>query len=300
MNKHRSFLINLPIRLLASGAVLAAAGFASAASATAAPNAPIACGTVVTSDVRLRADLLDCEGSALVIGASGVTIDLAGHLIDGTGSGAGIDNSAGHDDISITDGTIRGFLFGVELFQASGARLDRLSVESNVDGVKIARSDAVDVKRVTVTDSVGPGIEVTFSERVVVRRSTVAGSGLGGIVDRFNSDTGYERNHLRGNTGPGLTLDRTGRAAVERNHVAGNDSDGIELSSVDDARLIRNDVVANNGNGISIDRPGNTLTRNHANANQGLGIAAPDGTIDGGGNRATGNLDGNCTGVVCR
>ena len=41
------------------------------------------------------------------------------------------------------------------------------------------------------------------------------------------------------------------------------------------------------------------VTRNRAIANQGIGIAAPAGTIDGGRNKATRNLGGNCTGVVC-
>lgn len=62
----------------------------------------------------------------------------------------------------------------------------------------------------------------------------------------------------------------------------------------------RNETIANQGNGISVDRPGNTLTGNRSADNWGAGIVAPDGTIDGGRNRATGNLGGDCTGVVCR
>lgn len=302
MNAHRTTVNRTIPRLarLLPAPALVALGVAIAGSVSAGAQAPaITCGTVVTDDVRLTADL-HCAGSGLVIGAPGVTIDLDGHTIDGAGSGAGIDNSGGHDELRVTGGSIRGFVFGVELFEVSGARLDRLSADSNLDGVKISRSDAVEIERVTVTDNVGAGIEITFSERVVVRRSTVTGNGLGGIVDRFNSDTGYERNTLSDNVGPGLTLDRTIRTVVELNDVVGNDSYGIEMTAMEDAVLVRNDVVANAGNGISIDQSGSTLTRNEANANGGLGINAPDGTIDGGRNRATGNIGGDCTGVVCR
>ena len=55
--------------------------------------------------------------------------------------------------------------------------------------------------------------------------------------------------------------------------------------AIGDAVVERNDAIANDGNGISVDQPGNTLTRNHAIGNSGVGIAAPDGTIDGGRNR---------------
>ena len=55
-----------------------------------------------------------------MVGAPGITIDLAGHLIDGTGTGSGIDNVAGHDDVRIVRGTVREFLFGVELFETDG------------------------------------------------------------------------------------------------------------------------------------------------------------------------------------
>lgn len=39
---------------------------------------------------------------------------------------------------------------------------------------------------------------------------------------------------------------------------------------------------------------------NTAIGNQGVGTAAPAGTIDGGRNRAAGNLGGDCTNVACR
>ena len=45
------------------------------------------CGDVITQDTTLDSDLLNCPGDGLVIGADGVTVDLAGHTIDGTGGG---------------------------------------------------------------------------------------------------------------------------------------------------------------------------------------------------------------------
>jgi nitrous oxidase accessory protein NosD len=259
----------------------------------------ISCGTVVTSDVRLTADLVDCPGSGLVIGASGITVDLAGHVIDGTGSGTGIDNEAGHDDVRILRGTVRDFQFGVHLFQTSRADVERIAARSNMLGVIVARSDDVQLDSVQATANVSNGIDVTFSERVSVRRSIAAGNGLSGIVDRFTEDSTYARNTVTGNSSPGLVLNGSAGVVALRNHASANDSDGFELTLVEDAVLDRNLATANSGNGIFVDQAGNSLTRNRAVDNLGVGIAAPDGTLDGGRNRANGNLGGDCTGVVC-
>lgn len=298
MNNYRS-TYTTRIALTLAAPAIAVGAYAAAPLSAAADETPITCGTVVTTDVRLRADLLDCSGPGLVIGAPGVTIDLAGHVIDGTGVGTGIDNSAGHDDVRITRGTVREFLFGVHLFETSGARLDRLAAQSNTDGVIIERSDVVELDRVSATGNVFNGIDVNFSDRITVRRSTAADNGHGGIVDLSSYYTRYERNTITGNVSSGLTLWFSDAVVVERNHVAANDFNGIELTGVEGATIERNTAVANADHGISIDRPGNTVARNLAVANHGIGIAAPDGTIDGGRNQASGNLGGDCTGVVC-
>lgn len=181
------------------------------ASPAAASPPPLTWGTTVTIDVRLTADLLDCDGAGLVVGAPGITIDLAGHTTDGAGTGSsiGIDNVAGHDHVGVIRGTIREFAFGLDLLETTGNWLDR---------------------------------------------PTLAANGVGVIVER---------------------------AGVER------------------TVLERNEVVGNAEHGMLIEGPGNTVTRNRAVANGGIGIAALDGTIDGG-NRASGNLGGNRTGVACR
>jgi hypothetical protein len=296
MKKHRQ----IPrTAVLAGPAVLAAAVGASVPLSAGAQAEAITCGTVVTSDVRLTADLLDCPGSGLVIGAPGVTIDLAGHVVDGTGAGTGIDNEAGYDDVRILRGTVRDFQFGVHLFQTSGAHVERVATRSNMIGLIVARSADVQLDAVQATANVSNGIDVTFSERVSVRRSVAAGNGLSGIVDRFTEDSTYARNALTGNSSPGLVLNGSAGAVAERNRATANDSDGIELTLVEDAVLDRNLAIANSGSGILVDQAGNSLTRNRAVGNLGVGIAAPDGTLDGGRNRANGNLGGDCTGVVC-
>lgn len=70
----------------------------------------LACGQTITVSPTLTADLVGCTGPGLVIGADGVTLDLAGHTIAGDGHAAdcpgdapcyvGVDDSAGYPDVT--------------------------------------------------------------------------------------------------------------------------------------------------------------------------------------------------------
>ena len=60
-------------------AALAMAGGAQAHSTTGA----VSCGATITRDTTLKADLTNCPGDGLVIGADNITLDLNGHTIDG-------------------------------------------------------------------------------------------------------------------------------------------------------------------------------------------------------------------------
>ena len=46
---------------------------------------PVSCGDTITTDTKLHADLLNCPGDGIFIGADNITLDLNGHTIDGDG-----------------------------------------------------------------------------------------------------------------------------------------------------------------------------------------------------------------------
>src|SRR5687768_3995804 len=104
-------------RMTVSALALAAtlAFLASPAAAT-----HVQCGDVITQDTTLDSDLVDCPGDGVVIGASDITLDLAGHTIDGTGPGAaghGVRN-AGADNVTVTNGRIQQFQRAVSILGA--------------------------------------------------------------------------------------------------------------------------------------------------------------------------------------
>jgi hypothetical protein len=123
-----------PVRQLVLAIVLALGTLALGAGPALAQ--PLQCGDTVTQDATLTADLLDCQGDGLVIGAGGITLDLNGHTISGriiSGGDpdqVGIENR-GHDDVTITNGTVTYFARGgVHLaLGPNGQRVDRNRVD---------------------------------------------------------------------------------------------------------------------------------------------------------------------------
>jgi parallel beta-helix repeat protein len=285
-------------RLAARTALTAATAALALISALPAGAAGPACGDVVVADVRLTADLSDCAGFGLVVGASGVTIDLAGHTISGTGTSAGI-ATEGHDRVTLKGGTIRGFAQGVDLLAGRGARIRDVALVDNLIGIVTIRSTRVTLDRVVATGNAGSGVEAFLAEQLTVRDSAFSGNGRGGIVDRSTWGSRYTGNAVSGNAF-GMALDDSDEALASGNRVEGNDGDGIALGfRTTTAEVDRNTASGNAGHGISVEEPGNRVKANTADGNARLGISAVAGTRDGGRNTASGNAGGSCVGVAC-
>jgi hypothetical protein len=102
--------------------------------ASVAPAAHVQCGDVITQDTTLDSDLNDCPGDGIVIGADSITLNLAGHVIDGVGSGRGVDNEAGHDGVTVQNGWIEDFNAPVYFNLANNGILRRLTVPGDNQG----------------------------------------------------------------------------------------------------------------------------------------------------------------------
>jgi parallel beta-helix repeat protein len=272
---------------------------------TAAPAAQashVQCGDVITQDTTLDSDLLNCPGDGIVIGASNITIDLKGHLIDGTGfptSGAGVDDNAGHDGVTVMNGRIQEFAAGVQLTNAGNNLITRLtvtqsasafSVQGDSDGNVISRNviegasigllgdtDANIIERNTVVNPFAPGIQVlngfpqTPPEHNRIDRNTVSGAFIGIDVSGALQTT-VERN---------VVFDSQFGISVTgfRNRIVQNmifDSEvGIGVAGqASETEVARNDVLDNTGDGISVGplTNGTLLDRNTANRNGDDGI----------------------------
>jgi parallel beta-helix repeat protein len=275
----------VPIPLVA-GLVLAGAVPAVAAQAEA-----ITCGTVVTHDMILENDLLDCPGNGLVIGADGITVDLGGHTITGrllTTIGdldqVGVDNSAGHDDVTIRNGTINEFARGgVHLVGADRNSVSGLSMFLNRDfGILLEQGSGNRFTGNTLQrpGTVGIGIfgTSTPSRDNVISGNTVNDGDAAGISLRYGriSDTRIENNtlgvQLQVSWGAGIALGAryTTEAGeirgtvVRDNRLSENYSGGVYVGPTAPDTLVESNRLDDIYGlpGIEVERSGTIVRRN--------------------------------------
>ena len=194
-------------------------------SATSSPSSPpapsahrsgstdgVRCGDVIAVDTTLIRDLR-CPGDGLIIGASDVTLDLAGHTISGAGAGAGVWSNSSFV-LTIENGTIRNFTSGIVLFDAG------------------SRGTAT-IANMTISANTGTGIDLGGDSWLdVVTGNTVSGNGGDGIRARYANDaTTYENNRVFSNGGAGFAVDQASSSFIG-NDVRRNGDDGITVSDV--------------------------------------------------------------------
>ena len=301
--------------------------------------APVGCGDTISVDTTLHADLLDCPGHGIVIGADDITLDLNGHVIDGDDAlmepcpeicDVGVLND-GHDGVRIRDGDIRQFAIGVLVFGARTNGLSDLTTAGNVfSGIILAATAGSSVRWSRTYGNAGPGsgvgITLFESHNNRIRYNRVFRNAELGIhlirsnrnyvannVVRRNPEDGIivegNRNVIVGNrvVRNSITITIFSKDAeavgniVRRNHVRLAPRGGISIDPVIERTVVkRNHVFRAGGHGIAVGNPTTRVTRNVARYNHRLGIKAVSGTIDGGGNRASRNGDPRqCVNISC-
>jgi parallel beta-helix repeat protein len=233
-------MVRTPGSALAAGlGLFVAAGVVCGCAAEAAgPPQTVACGATLTASTTLANDLVDCPGTGLVIGADGITVDLAGHTISGTNAagGEGI-ASDGRSDVRIVGGRITGFrLNGVGIRGGSGNVVRGVTVRAVGAGGK-------------ENEPVSAGIAISHSPR-----SRVVGNDVSNDVKAFQSDgvdvldspgSLVARNRLARNSWNGLVLINSARSRIAGNALDGNQNNGTEVNGASDATV----VVANRARG---------------------------------------------------
>jgi hypothetical protein len=279
--------------------------------ALAAPaQAHVACGATITTDTKLRADLTNCPGDGLVIGADGITLDLGRRTIAGSGAGAGI-RLAGHRGVRISGGTVRGFESGIVLDGADGNRVssttvrdsaargvdvlggsdgnvfDRLTSDGNTTGIAVTASSRNVIRRATLTDNYVTGALLLGAERNRVERSRVSGSvGNGVAVVAGSTDNAVLANVVEG-AQAGLIIDGSDRNRLALNRVTGS---GDDILVAGDGNVVAGNVADRaaggcedcSGYGIGVlSGDGNVVTANFARraAADGINVAAAGTTL---------------------
>ena len=143
--------------------ILAANSTEGVAKGPSGPTQIKSCGTLSEPGSYVVVQNLTATGDCLVITADFVTIDLGGFTLTGNGMGEGItDQFAGRDGITVRNGTVTNFTFGVRI--ANGSRL-------TIEGIR-------------AINNIGLGMSIGMNS--IVRGNTVSGNGSIGI----SADTG--------------------------------------------------------------------------------------------------------------
>jgi len=307
--------------------MVAGAGALGSAGAGAAPP-PLQCGATVTRSVTLRGDLLGCPGDGLVIGASGVKVDLHGFTIGGskTPGSAGIRNE-GYAGLQVVGGgpfaTVQDFEVGVLVAHGARPSVSDIATRSVTYGVRLDGSNGATVRSSDLGFfEVGPALDtcstatapaavlLVDSDRALVRDNRAELSGFGIVLVR-SDDAVVRANGAAplgsdGNECSGIVLVDSDRATVVGNTTTENRSgkvgggDGIFVDADSQGAVLRENVaLTNTDDGIDVERAGTKLNGNRADHNDDLGIEAVAG-VRGSGNTATGNGNpAQCVGITC-
>jgi len=237
----------------------------------------LTCGQTVTTSVTLTTNLFNCPENGLIVGASGITIDLGGHIISGVpGSDVGVFVGT-FNSVTVTNGTISGFGYGVRAFHPGRAmRVQSMRIGRNLRGIETsARASVITGNAIFDNDSFGiflSGADAQVTSNTLQENST-------GIGTSVQPNLLLSDNRVLSSGGSGVSV-LSGGATIRNNVANGNGMFGISVS-------------------VTASQPAR-LRNNKAFFNTELGIDASPGTIDLSGNKAGANGDMHqCANIVC-
>jgi len=238
--------------------------------------AHVNCGDTITADTTLDANLSctpDVDG--LVIGENGVTIDLSGFTITGSGGSSGVFNP-GYDEVTIMNGAITGFQDGIRAdFHADNLTLKDLAFSNQkFSSIVIVNSTDVDILDVFVSlptgggDPIPPSGHITEAIRLAnvdngtVNNVTVDG-GLFGVLSIGETKVSkglVVEDSVFANVDTGVFIINNANAKVQNNKIVGTDYDdgcfsGIGIVGEDSSTRVHivNNVITGCSAGIYVE-----------------------------------------------
>jgi len=276
----------------------------------------IGCGSTINSNLTMINDLACSGGDGLVIGSNDITLDCAGHVINGSGSNAIVLNSV--SGVTVKNCDVSGFNRGIYLTGGANNNLifNNSAHDNNQNDIElrngpdnntvsyntVSRGHMVGINLKSTTNNFIHDNTVTSNSAAGIRLSTSSGNevydntitnttaGIGNGID-FSSATG---NNIHDNT---IRSNKVGifSASSTDNTLKNNDirknCDGIKLMSSSATNIYNNTIAENGinaigncigaeGTGIYVDSSSETHIRDGSVTNNGpFGIIA-DGYVE--------------------
>ncbi len=205
------------------------------------------CGQVVTADAVVANDLV-CTRDALIAGADGITIDLAGHTFTGPGMGpqtwpapqldsVGI-RVEGRRNVTIRNGKTFDFSTGVYFRRTTGSVIESVDSERNRYGFYLHESNGNAIRGNTVAANIY-GIHVQTGTDNLIQGNSL-------VRQTYNSPGGF-----------GIYLFQGKRSRIVDNDIADNVNWGIWFSESTGNVTFHNNVFGNRPQ-VSDNTEGNT------------------------------------------
>ena len=233
------------------------------------------------------------NGITILSAAVGATLDLKGYALIGSGASASsaILVQAG-ENVSIRNGTVRGWAYGITANGGSGTRLSQIiSTGNSTDGFNftgggevldctvtgngqfgISTWDGVTVRDSQVTNNGWTGVLLN-GYRNSIESSLVSGNGYSGFTGQYYWRAGIWAHtssrvvgcNVHSNAWDGIIVGNGNQ--ISDNHSTGNGFSGISTISGNGNRIEGNHLWGNSSMGIYIGGAGNILMRNTASGN---------------------------------
>jgi parallel beta-helix repeat protein len=222
----------------------------------------LACGDLITTDVRLEADLT-CPGDALFVGADGIRINLNGHIITGAATGVGI-TVRGRIDVTIHGGTIMNFVTGVFVSQSTGVTVKDNAFTQNREAVFLIGSSGNVVKANVAWENSSRGIMLRPTTSGIPSTDNLVVANV--LIDNPSGILifGQSGNTLKGNTISGSSVgafDLTGGGGtgnvIKENDLSGSAA-GIRFGTGWTGNLIIGNTIHTNTCGLAGPSASNT------------------------------------------
>lgn len=215
------------------------------------------CGQVVTTDAYLTTPLYCSEpdGDAVVVGASGITIDLKGFTLfgDRLGYRNGISNYGGYDQVTVRNGIVRNFYIGVRAGPAANDfTVSNLVVSGTINAGIFIDGESASVKSSTISGNDSTALGIENGDSTKIQSLTVSGNGHNGVVVEGDS-TSIKSSTSIGNADYGMYL-AGDMASVASSTVSGNGLEGIRI--IGDVALLKGNRADSNGFGGASDLAG--------------------------------------------
>ena len=255
--------------------------------------------------------------TTIVVERGNITIDGAGKVVHGTGTGNGI-SLQNISNVTIKNSAIRSFYYGIYFANASNNMILENTVFSNsYDGIYLSRSAQNVIQGNNIVSNGNDGVKlVQGSDSNSIAENMIALNNDDGIQIDRSIQSNIFKNNLIGNSKAGINIGYSSRDQillnnatnnqygimlvnstqedVQMNWVNGNGVRGISLVSVDNSTLSHNDIVNSYDGFYVYSSSQNEISDNSVISNTHYGIV----TFFSSNNKiTTNNITGSSTGI---